>query len=77
MYLTPIIYPEEILVGVMQIIMKLNPLYYYVDYFRQLTLYGTLPGMDALLIMCGCSVISLLLGIAVFKKKQDRFILFI
>lgn len=77
MYLTPIIYPEEILVGVMQTIMKLNPLYYYVDYFRQLTLYGTLPGMDALLIMFGCSVISLLLGIAVFKKKQDRFILFI
>lgn len=77
MYLTPIIYPEEILVGVMQTIMKLNPMYYYVDYFRQLTLYGTMPGMDVLLIMCGCSTASLLLGIAVFKKKQDRFILFI
>lgn len=77
MYLTPIIYPEEILVGGMQTIMKLNPMYYYVDYFRQLTLYGTIPGTDSLLIMCGCSVASLLLGIAVFKKKQDRFILFI
>ena len=77
MYLTPIIYPEEILVGVMQTIMKLNPMYYYVDYFRQLTLYGTMPGMETLLIMCGCSVASLLLGITVFKKKQDRFILFI
>ena len=77
MYLTPIIYPEEILVGVMQTIMKLNPMYYYVDYFRQLTLYGTLPGKESLLIMCGCSAISLVLGVAVFKKKQDRFILFI
>lgn len=77
MYLTPIIYPEEILVGGMQTIMKLNPMYYYVDYFRQLTLYGTMPGADSLLIMCGCSAASLLLGIAVFKKKQDRFILFI
>lgn len=77
MYLTPIIYPEEILVGVMQTIMKLNPLYYYVDYFRQLTLYGNMPGVKELLVMCGCSAISLLLGIAVFKKKQDRFILFI
>lgn len=77
MYLTPIIYPEEILVGVMQTIMKLNPLYYYVDYFRQLTLYGTLPGVQELLVMCGCSAVSLLLGVAVFKKKQDRFILFI
>ena len=77
MYLTPIIYPEEILVGVMQTIMKLNPLYYYVDYFRQLTLYGTLPQTENLLIMVFCSIVSFLLGVAVFKKKQDRFILFI
>ena len=77
MYLTPIIYPEEILVGVMKVIMELNPMYYYVDYFRQLTLYGTLPDAKSFLIMCVCSGISLLLGIVVFKKKQDRFILFI
>ena len=77
MYLTPIIYPEEILVGVMQTIMKLNPLYYYVDYFRQLTLYGTLPNIESLAIMLFCSIVILLLGIVVFKKKQDRFILFI
>lgn len=77
MYLTPIIYPENILVGVMQTIMKLNPMYYYVDCFRQLTLYGTLPGMDTFLAMCGCAATSMLLGVIVFKKKQDRFILFI
>ena len=77
MYLTPIIYPEEILVGIMQSIMKLNPMYYYVDYLRQVTLYGTMPGLNDFLIMCGCSIASLLIGIAVFKKKQDRFILFI
>lgn len=77
MYLTPIIYPEEILVGVMQTIMKLNPLYYYVDYFRQLTLYGTFPQIESFVIMLFCSIVTLLLGIVVFKKKQDRFILFI
>ena len=77
MYLTPIIYPEEILVGVMQTIMKVNPLYYYVDYFRQLTLYGTLPTVEVFFIMLFCSIVTLLLGVAVFKKKQDRFILFI
>lgn len=77
MYLTPIIYPEEILVGVMKIIMKWNPMYYYVDYFRQLTLYGTLPDVKSFVIMCVCSAVSLLLGVVVFKKKQDRFILFI
>ena len=77
MYLTPIIYPEDILVGVMQTIMKLNPMYYYVDYFRKLTLYGVMPEVSGLLAMMACSLISLLLGIIVFKKRQDRFILFI
>lgn len=77
MYLTPIIYPESILVGAMQTAMKLNPMYYYVDYFRKLTLYATMPEINELLIMCGCAAASLLLGIAVFKKRQDRFVLFI
>ena len=77
MYLTPIIYPEEILVGAMKTIMKLNPLYYYVDCFRQLTLYGNPLSVESCAVMCVCSAVSLLLGVAVFKKKQDRFILFI
>lgn len=77
MYLTPIIYPENILVGVMQTIMRLNPMYYYVDCFRKLTLYGMVPGINVFLAMGGCAAASMLLGIVVFKKKQDRFILFI
>lgn len=77
MYLTPIIYPEEILTGMMQTVMRLNPLYYFVSCFRKITLYGSMPGMTELIIMGSCSVVSLLLGAAVFKKKQDRFILFI
>jgi len=77
MYLTPIIYPENILVGMMRTIMKLNPMYYYVDCFRKLTLYGQVPGIDTFITMFVCAGVSLLLGIIVFKKKQDRFILFI
>lgn len=77
MYMTPIIYPESILTGFMHIIMKLNPMYYYVSCFRQLTIYGTLPSSEQIGIMILCSSLSLLLGIVIFKKKQDRFILYI
>lgn len=77
MYLTPIIYPMDILSDTMLRIVKLNPMYHYVDYFRQLTLYGTLPALSSFGIMAAWSFGSLLIGTIVFKKKQDRFILFI
>lgn len=77
MYLTPIIYPLDILSDAMIELVRLNPMYYYVDYFRQLTLYGTVPGLKELGIMAAWSAVSLIIGMAVFKKKQDRFILFI
>lgn len=77
MYLTPIIYPMDILPSAMLKIVQLNPMYYYVDYFRKLTLYNKVPGISELAILIFWSVFSLIIGIAVFKKKQDRFILFI
>lgn len=77
MYLTPVIYPIDALPGQMQKLLAFNPMYYYVEYFRKLVLYGELPGLQENLISIFCAVVSLLLGIAVFKKKQDRFILFI
>lgn len=77
MYLTPIIYPLEILSDTMISIVKMNPMYYYVDYFRQLILYHSVPDMAEVGIMVAWALGSLLVGTAVFKKKQDRFILFI
>lgn len=77
MYLTPIIYPMDILSDTVLTIVKANPMYYYVDCFRQLTLYGTLPNLAEIGMMILWSIISLVLGVVVFKKKQDRFILFI
>jgi ABC-2 type transport system permease protein len=77
MYLTPIIYPENILPNFMKTIIRFNPLYYYVDYFRQVILYGTLPNLMSNLICLGFSFGFLILGVIVFKKNQDKFILHI
>lgn len=75
-YLTPIVYPFDALPAKMQQIMLLNPMYYYVDYFRQVTMYGTIPGLSTNLICLGVSLFSLIIGLWIFKKNQDRFILF-
>lgn len=80
MYLTPIIYPMEVLSNMpswLTVVIKINPLYHYVNYFRQVVMYGTVPTLFTNLVCAISSVAFLLLGILIFKKSQDRFILYI
>ncbi len=78
MYLTPIIYPIEALGdGFIRKIVMLNPLTWYVEYFRAVMIYGQLPTLEMNLICGGLAVLFMLLGIIVFKKRQDKFILYI
>jgi len=76
-YLTPIIYPVDILPANILGLVKLNPVYYFVDYARQLILYGTLPDLHINLICLAFSSSFLLLGLIIFKHRQDSFILYI
>jgi ABC-2 type transport system permease protein len=76
-YLTPILYTPDLLPGFLQIILKFNPMLYYVDYIRDVMMYGTLPGLQENLICAGFACLFLLIGFLVFKKSQDRFILHI
>lgn len=77
MYASPIIYPISIVPDWLKSVIRLNPLYYYIDYFRQLMLNGTLPSLyeNAICILFSLSV--LLLGMVLFHKKQDKFVLYI
>ncbi len=77
MYLTPIIYPVDILPENIKFFVQCNPLYYYVDYFRQVTMYGTVPSLSMNLICIFLSLLSLTVGLLIFKKYQDKFILYI
>ncbi|MDQ0244813.1 ABC-2 type transport system permease protein [Bacillus fengqiuensis] len=76
MYLTPIMYPIEIIPERYEWILNFNPLYYYVKYFRELVLGGTVPSIELNLICISFSIFSLLLGLYVFKKNQYKFILY-
>jgi ABC-2 type transport system permease protein len=75
MYLTPILYPLEIIPGILQTILRFNPLLYYVEYARDVMLYGIVPGLGTNLICLGFALSTLAVGLLVFKKTQDRFIL--
>lgn len=78
MYLTPIFYPISIISEEYQVLYKgLNPMYWYIEQFRDIVLYAQFPQATSILIGSILAVVVLVLGAIYFNKKQDEFILYI
>lgn len=76
MYCSAIFYnPATVMASGNGWILKYNPLYSIILNFRNTVIYGKALEMDALLYSVGFSVVTLLIGIWLFYKKQDQFIL--
>lgn len=75
MYFTPLFYPASVIPESFQFIFKFNPLYYMVEYFRQITMYGVFPSVKDNLICLSIGLVAFILGMYAFYKKQDKFIL--
>lgn len=75
MYLTPVIYPMSALPEWVQRIVNLNPLTGILTMFRGVTIYNSLPELQDLLISICIVVVTLVLGLYIFYKQQDEFIL--
>lgn len=76
-YFTPIVYPYDILNDKIKSIMRLNPMFHYVKYFRDVLMYNTVPGLTTNLICAAIAFGTLFIGLLFFKGKQDKFILYI
>lgn len=79
MYLTPIIYPVELIKGhaLVERIVMLNPMTRYVQYFRNVVMYDTIPGLRENLICFAMGFLTLAVGAFIFKKAEGKFILHI
>lgn len=77
MYLTPIFYPISIVPETVAPLIYANPIYYFVDYFRCVTIYGMMPTMGQNIICGLLAIVSLAVGLFFFYKRQDRFILYL
>ena len=74
MYLTPIIYPEEILPEAYRFwITNLNPMYHLIQIFRMPLYEGVLPGWTELAVAGGIAITTLIIGWLFFAKKADEF----
>ncbi len=76
-YLTPIMYDISIIPASYQIIFKLNPLYWFIYFARDIILYNQVPGINVWIYCALFAIVFLLLGIFIFKKKQDKFIYYV
>ncbi len=77
MYATPIFYPESIIPASFMTLYKCNPLYHIIRFIRIVLMDGISPEPKAYALMAIASFVPLALGVLVFKRTQDRFVLHI
>jgi len=73
MYLSPIIYKEEMVPSKYAWILHINPMYYLINLFRAPVYEGQVPGLSEFLTAGGIALVTLLIGWLVFSQKADEF----
>ena len=74
MYLTPVLYPAEIIPEEYRFwLLHLNPMYYLIQIFRQPVYEGVLPSWPTLATGAAVAFAALAVGWTVFCLKADEF----
>jgi lipopolysaccharide transport system permease protein len=73
MWITPVFYTISSTTGLLSIIVKYNPLTYYVISFQDLLYNGIIPSTTHLVLCTLFSFITVILGIVVFNKLKSGF----
>ncbi len=76
-YVTPIIYPIDMLPKHYQWILKLNPIIYVINGFRLAVYYGQLPHLQSIAASFVCGFVSLFIGFSLFRKYQNDFVFYV
>ena len=77
MYLTPIFYPVSALPEAAQRIVMMNPLYYYVTFVRTCIIGGMSPEPTMYAQCLLYAIVALVIGAWVFKRNQNKFVLYL
>ena len=73
MYLTPVIYPEEIIPAQFMIIYRINPMYWMLKMFRMPVYEGVIPTLQDLWPALAWSVGMLIVGWLFFTSRSDEY----
>ncbi len=77
MYLTPIFYDASIIPQQFMTVYKMNPLYHIIYVMRAFLLDGMSPEPLVYILCLVSALVPLLLGLWIFKRTQDRFVLYL
>jgi len=72
-YMTPIIFPAEILPARFQWLIKINPMHYLIDLFRRPIYDGVIPDWTTIVVGAVCSFVMLAVGWWAFTSKANEF----
>ncbi|MGP1411555.1 MAG: ABC transporter permease [Peptoanaerobacter stomatis] len=75
-YLTPIFYPISAIPNYALNILKMNPLFYILNMFRNIIMYGNIPSLQDNFVCFAWGFVLIVIGLYIFRKKQDDFILY-
>lgn len=76
-YATPIFYPIDLLPVYLQEAMAINPMFQYINYFRDIMMNGICPSLETNLICLGMGLATFFVGLTVFRKTESKFILYV
>jgi ABC-type polysaccharide/polyol phosphate export permease len=76
-YLTPIMYDISVISPKLQILLKCNPMYHYINFIRRIILYKEIPTPFTFAVCGISSILILIIGMVAFKKKQEKFIYYV
>ncbi|MCI6850788.1 MAG: ABC transporter permease [Clostridiales bacterium] len=77
MYLTPIFYTESIIPQALLPIYRLNPMYRYITFARTCIIDGVAPSPAMFFFCLVYGLLFFFLGLYVFKRHQDKFVLYL
>ncbi len=77
MYFTPVFYSIDIIPGALRKIFELNPMYIFISSIRCCIMYEVVPMPGTFLKSAAAALIALAVGFLVFKKGQDKFVLYL
>lgn len=76
-FLTPVFYPESIIPAQFQTLYHMNPMYQILFFMRSIVIGGVSPTPVTYLYCLLSTAVPLLLGLWIFRRNQDKFVLYL
>lgn len=74
-YLTPIVYPTELVPERFAWLFRLNPMLHLLAPFRDALYLGTFPPLRDLALLLSLSLVVFFVGLAVFRRREREFVI--